>query len=274
MNRVLFALLLAAIPTCAVAADPVGVVWPADRRAPLDEIDHAAFTKLLAKYVDDDGFVDYRGWKASAADRAALLNYLKTLGRGDPSKPTTKDAKLAFWINAYNALTIEGILREYPTTSIRNHTARFFGYNIWEDLPLRVGAGEYSLDTIEHKILRKLGEPRIHFAIVCASVGCPTLRDEAYTAAKVDEQLAENARDFFARPKHLTYDPATKTATVSSILDWFGEDFGDSDAAILARVKPYLPADVRAAATAPGVTLAFRDYDWSLNDQARKQASE
>ena len=119
----------------------MGAVWPADRRVPLDEIPHDAFTKLLAKYVDADGFVDYRGWQADAEDRAALGSYLTYLGKGDPTKPTTKQAKLAFWINAYNALTIEGILREYPTTSIRNHTARFFGYNLWEDLPLRVGNG-------------------------------------------------------------------------------------------------------------------------------------
>ena len=254
----------------ATAADPVGGVWPEDRRVPLDEIRHGLFTKLLTKYVDDDGFVDYAGWKATAEDRDSLNTYLKYLGKGDPSQPTTKPAKLAFWINAYNALTIEAILREYPTTSIRNHTAKFFGYNLWEDLPLRVGAGEYSLDAIEHKILRKLDEPRIHFAIVCASVGCPTLRDEAFTAQKIEPQLAAQARDFFGRSKHFTYDPSTQTATVSSILDWFGEDFGDSPAAILQRVKPYLPEDVRDAATAPGVSLTFRDYDWSLNDQAKE----
>ncbi len=264
------ALLLTAAPSLA-AADPVGAVWPAERRVSLDKVDHAAFTALLAKYVDADGFVDYRGWKANAADRKALNGYLALLGKGDPSQPTTKAAKLAFWINAYNALTLEGMLRVYPTTSIRNHTAKFFGYNVWEDLPLQVGAKTYSLDTIEHKILRKLGEPRIHFAIVCASVGCPTLRNEAYTPANVDAQLTANARDFFARPKHFTFDPRTKTATVSSILDWFGEDFGDSPGAILTRVKPYLPKDVRAAATAPGVSLEFRDYDWSLNDQAKRQ---
>ena len=271
--RPVLALLLAASPACVAplhAADPVGAVWPEERRVPLDEIEHAAFSTLLAKYVDADGFVDYRGWQANAEDRGTLQTYLAYLGKGDPFQPTTQEAKLAFWINAYNALTIEGILREYPTTSIRNHTAKLFGYNLWEDLPLRVGPGAYSLDTIEHKILRKLGEPRIHFAIVCASVGCPTLRDEAYTPAKVEEQLAANARDFFARPKHFSFDPRTKTATVSSILDWFGGDFGKSDAAILAKVKPYLPEDVRDAATAPGVTLTFRDYDWSLNDQGRE----
>ncbi|MEM9703613.1 MAG: DUF547 domain-containing protein, partial [Planctomycetota bacterium] len=110
----------------------------------------------------------------------------------------------------------------------------------------------------------------IHFAIVCASVGCPTLRNEAYTAENVVEQLADNARDFFSRSKHFSFDADSKTVTASRILDWFGEDFGPSPAAILKRVKPYLPEDVRTAATAPGVRLTFREYDWSLNDQRTK----
>ena len=273
MKPLLAAALLLAAPLAAtpVLADaPVGAKWPADRRAPLGEIHHAPFSALLAKYVDADGFVDYRGWNANAEDRRSLRTYLKYLGKGDPAKPTTNEAKLAFWINAYNALTIEGILRVYPTESIRDHTAKLFGYNIWEDLPLIVGDRGYSLDAIEHKILRKLGDPRIHFAIVCASVGCPTLRDEAYVPGKIDDQLAAQARDFFARPKHFTFDPATNTVTLSKILEWFGEDFGDSPGAIMRRVKPYLPADVRDPATAAGVTLQYRDYDWSLNDQARK----
>ena len=270
MKPPLPALLILAAAAPAVAADPVGARWPADRRAALHEIDHSQFSALLAKYVDPDGFVDYAGWKADAKDRDTLLTYLKYLGKGDPSRPTTREGRLAFWIDAYNALTIEGILRVYPTDSIRDHTARFFGYNVWEDLPLVVGDGEFSLDAIEHQILRKLGDPRIHFAIVCASVGCPTLRNEAYVPERLDAQLDAQARDFFARPKHFAFDPATDTATVSKILEWFGEDFGDTPAAILARVKPYLPADVRDAATAPGVTLRFRDYDWSLNDRARE----
>ncbi|MEM9703879.1 MAG: hypothetical protein AAF907_15685, partial [Planctomycetota bacterium] len=100
LAALLFAPSLGALPR-AEAADPVGLVWPAERRAPLEKIEHAAFTKLLAKYVDEDGYVDYRGWRANAADRKLLNNYLKYLGKGDPTKPTTKSGKLAFWINAY-----------------------------------------------------------------------------------------------------------------------------------------------------------------------------
>ena len=270
---VLPALLLAS-PAAAGADEPLskpaGARWPADRRVSVADVDHAPFTALLAKYVDGDGFVDYRRWHASAEDRTALKNYLKRLSRVDAAKPAPKAAKLAYWINAYNALTLEGILRVYPTKSIRDHTPKLFGTNIWDDFPLAVGATQYSLNDIEHKILRKLGDPRIHFAIVCASVGCPTLRAEAYTSEAIDRQLDEQARDFFAREKHFSFDAASDTVTASKILSWFGEDFGEDEAAVLARVRPYLPAAVREAATAPGVTVRYRSYDWSLNDRASR----
>ncbi|KKK60677.1 hypothetical protein LCGC14_3021960, partial [marine sediment metagenome] len=154
----------------------VGKRHETDRLLPLDQIDHGAWDRLLKKYVADDGLVDYAAWKNSPADRDALADYLETLGRGDPRAKTTAAGRLAFWINAYNAVTLQGILREYPTSSIRNHTAKVFGYNIWDDLLLRVASEDYSLNAIEHKVLRKLDEPRIHFAIVCASIGCPLLR--------------------------------------------------------------------------------------------------
>ena len=149
----------------------------------------------------------------------------------------TREAKLAFWINAYNAVTVHGILREYPTTSIRNHTAKLFGYNIWHDLQLYVGGTAYSLDTMEHQILRKMSEPRIHFAIVCASIGCPRLLNEAYTADRINEQLEINSKDFFARAQNFRYDQSKKQFYVSAILDWFGEDFGNSQAEQLRRIS-------------------------------------
>ena len=262
----LFALLAAPTP----AAEPVGKRWPEAERVPIDRIDHAPLTALLAKYVDDDGYVNYRGWKADAGDRRALLDYLASLGRADARAKTAAEAKLAFWINAYNALTIEGILREYPTDSIRDHTAALFGYNLWKDLPLVVGADEYSLDTIEHQILRKLGDPRIHFAIVCASVGCPRLRDEAYTAQKLDEQLTENAKHFFAQPQNLRVDRENRTLYLSSILKWFGEDFGETPEARLKRIAPWLPGAAREFVSSGPLELGYLNYDWGLNDQATK----
>ncbi len=235
---------------------------------PLDEVDHSLWDRLLKKYVDQDGMVNYAAWKAADADRQALRQYLAALGAADPNAPASRAGKLAFWINAYNALTVHGILELYPTTSIRNHTAKFLGYNIWRDLLLPVGGEKYSLDAIEHQILRKLGEPRIHFAIVCASIGCPRLRNEAYTPARLEEQLADNTRDFFARKKNLQVDIARRRVQVSSILDWFGKDFAPTPQQALAGLADYMPDEPTRRLIASGdFSVSFLDYDWSLNKQ-------
>jgi hypothetical protein len=176
---------------------------------------------------------------------------------------------LAYWVNAYNAVTIKGILREYPTTSIRNHTARVFGYNIWKDLQLIVSGAGFSLEQIEHEILRKLNEPRIHLAIVCASRSCPKLRAEAYTAERLDEQLVLNARDFFANSGNFRHDFRGQQFHLSAIMKWFAEDFGRDQAAQLRAISPYLPTPAaRQAAEANSVRVSYLSYDWGLNDQA------
>ncbi len=241
---------------------------PADRLVPLGRIDHTAWDRLLKKYVDGHGMVDYAAWKASQADRDALGKYLTELARGGPEAETAQSGKLAFWINAYNAVTVQGILQEYPTSSIRNHTAKALGYNIWDDLLLRVGGKDYSLNHIEHKILRKLDEPRIHFAIVCASIGCPPLRNEAYTPGRIEIQLADNARTFFSRPKHFQADVSRRTAQVSPILKWFGEDFGPTPQAGLTRLIDYIADGAPRRMIAAGdFSVEYLDYDWDLNEQ-------
>jgi len=248
----------------------VGLDVPREKRVPVDQIDHSGWDRLLKKFVDVGGMVEYTGWKASRADRQALNRYLNRLSHASFPRSSSRQAALAFWINAYNALTVEGILREYPTSSIRNHTAKLFGYNLWEDFRLLVGGRPYSLEEIEHEILRKMGEPRIHFAIVCASIGCPRLLNEAYTAVKLDQQLTANTRAFFADPDKFRHDAARRTITVSPILDWFAEDFGADQAKQLRTIAPYLPDDdARQLATSGTVQVRHLDYDWGLNDQSR-----
>jgi len=234
----------------------------------LEAVDHSTWDRLLRKYADTDGMVDYAAWKASDADRASLKDYLGTLSAADPTAETSKAGKLAFWINAYNALTVHGILKEYPTSSIRNHTAKVVGYNIWDDLLLPVGEQQYSLNQMEHEILRKLDEPRIHFAIVCASVGCPRLLNEAYTPAKLEEQLTVNTRDFFARKRNFQADVANRRVQMSAILDWFGEDFGPTPQKRLASLAKYMPDEpTRHLVASEDFSVSFLDYDWSLNEQ-------
>ncbi len=252
----------------------VGSQVPRGLQISLEQIDHAPFDKLLKEYVDQAGFVNYAGWKRSAADGRVLDQYLAALSRGNPDLPASPKAAKAFWINAYNAVTIKGILREYPTTSIRNHTAKLFGYNIWDDLLLHVGDQAYSLRQIENDILRKTGDFRIHYAIVCASIGCPKLRNEAYTAERLDQQLATNAKEFFAKRSNFRYDANSQTFYLSSIQSWYASDFGRNQSAQLRAIAPYLPSRAAQQAAKSGRgSLSYLDYDWGLNDQATANRS-
>lgn len=251
----------------AVGEEKAGQKWPANHRVSYAQIDHSVYDRLLKKYVDNNGMVNYRNWYTNTADRAELKNYLAELGKADESKHAGKSEKLAYWINAYNALTIEGILRVYPTTSIRNHTAKLIGYNIWKNLKLTTGGQEVSLEQIEHQILRKMNEPRIHFAIVCASMGCPRLLNEAYLPDRLESQLVSNTRDFFSRPQNLRVDAHNKKLLLSSILTWFGSDFGKSKIDQLRYIAPYFPDDAKRLVSAGGYRIEFQKYDWDLNTQ-------
>lgn len=253
---------------CAGPTVAVGAVVAAAQRIPLDRIDHTPWNTLLQKYVDSRGNVNYTAWKGSAADQQALDAYLSQLSSASMTR-ADRNSQLAFWINAYNAVTVKGILREYPTTSIRNHTAKIYGYNIWKDLQITVADKAHSLEGIEHEILRKMGEPRIHFAIVCASVGCPRLLNEAYTPQKLDQQLTLNAQSFFADPTKFQADAATRTISVSPIMEWFATDFGPDAASQMKTIAPYLPESAQAVARTPSVRVRYLDYDWGLNDQAK-----
>ncbi len=246
----------------------VGANVPTAQQVSIDRIDHRLWDSLLKKYCDDRGFVNYRAWKASPTDVGQLDKYLAQLSTANPALNANKANQFAYWINAYNAVTVKGILREYPTTSIRNHTAKVVGYNIWHDLLLPVGGENFSLDQIEHKVLRPMGDPRIHFAIVCASIGCPPLLNEAYTGEKLDAQLDHSARQFFADPNKFA---ATSNGVLqlSQILQWFAKDFGANQNAQLRTIAPYLPTPAaQSLATSGRARVTYLEYDWGLNDQA------
>lgn len=245
----------------------VGQKWPVNQRVSFKEIDHSSYHTLLQKYVDSDGMVNYKGWKANSADHDALLKYIKQLGKVDSTKPASNEAKLAYWINAYNAVTIEGILQVYPTTSIRNHTAKLLGYNIWKNLKLISGDQQINLDSIEHKVLRKMGEPRIHFAIVCASIGCPRLLNEAFVAERLEDQLTTNATDFFSRSRNLQINQSKRELRLSSIMSWFGSDFGQSQEQQLQAISPYFPETAKQFVESGDIRVSYLDYDWNINEQ-------
>ncbi len=223
---------------------------------------HAHIDELLRRYVDDDGLVRYAEWKRD--DLGQLDEYLNEMAHVESIG--SRNDSLAYWINVYNALTIRAVLHFYPLQSIKEK-AGVIGFNVWDDYRIAIGAEEYSLNRIEHEILRRMGEPRIHFAIVCASIGCPRLRNEAYRADHLDWQLDNDARNFFARAWRLAVDPEKRSVRVSPIFNWFGEDFGGTDAAKLAFIARYAPESARATLTTDRVKLSYLDYDWRLNER-------
>ncbi len=246
----------------------LGKHWERASRISIGQVQYSQYDTLLKKYVDRSGDVNYGAWQGSATDLQALDDFLGHLSQADRRKPATHSAQLAFWINAYNAVTLKGILSEYPTTSIIRHAAKLTGYNIWHDLLLLVGGSEYSLDHMEHQILRKMNEPRIHFAIVCASRSCPKLRDEAYLPGKLSEQLEDNTKTFFSDSRNFQYDPANRRMELSKILKWFGSDFGSGESQLLSSIAGYLPTPAAQNFARSGrVRVFYLDYDWELNDQ-------
>lgn len=241
---------------------------------------HKAWDDLLHKYVHyvqngNASRVDYKGF---AADRAALKAVLDDYAK--VTKPEfdawTKPQQEAFLINDYNALTIEKILKRYPDIkSIRDY-GTVFG-NPWKDKFFTLFGEPASLDIIEHETLRKPGvydEPRVHVAVVCASIGCPMIRNEAFTADKLEGQLEDGMRRFMSDRTRNRFNPETKKLEVSKIFDWYGKDFEKGNkgyASLKATFAKYAdlladkPED-RAAIRAGSADITFLDYDWSLND--------
>jgi len=233
--------------------------------ASIDQVDHATFDQLLKKHVDTDGRVNYRAWHQSVADRNSLKSYLANLSNANPDLPSSRAAILSYWINAYNAVTIDAILQVYPTTTIRNHTSETGGYNIWKNPSFTAGNKRVSLEDIEHKILRKMGEPRIHFAIVCASVGCPRLLNEAYVPDRLADQLVTNTRDFFGRQQNLQV--SGNVLRLSKIISWFGTDFAPSQQQQVQVLSKYFPQSAQQVAASGNYGVDFLEYDWNLNTQ-------
>ncbi len=222
-----------------------------------DTVSHDLFDGLLKKYVKH-GAVDYSGFKREAA---TLEKYLKILETAKPDS-LPRNERFAFYINAYNAWTIKLILSKYPdVTSIKDLGGLFS--SPWKKKICRLNGTVITLDDIEHGILRpQFQDPRVHFAINCASKSCPALRSVAYQGARLDQQLNAAASDFLNDPtkNYLEGD----TLYVSKIFDWFGEDFQND---VPGFFRLHAKGDLKAALQQAGSKLRIRyvDYDWSLN---------
>jgi hypothetical protein len=223
---------------------------------------HGTWDALLAKHVVllDGGKASQLNYQGMAKDRAALTEYLHALSRvGEREfEGWSRAEQVAFLINAYNAYTVEKILMRYPDIRSIWDFGKIFG-NPFRDEFFSLLGRSMSLDGIEHGILRKrYREPRIHYAVNCASIGCPMLREEAYLAARLDEQLEEQARRFLSDRTRNRYRDAR--LEVSKIFDWYKEDF-EPRAEYFARYAGILGIPQGASPR-----LAFLDYDWALND--------
>lgn len=221
---------------------------------------HKTWDTLLQKHVKN-GRVSYKGF---AKDVEQLDSYLSALDKVDIST-FSREQKLAFWINAYNAFTIKLILDHYPVKSIRKITSP------WKQRIWKAASQTLSLNDIEHQILRKeLKEPRIHFAIVCASIGCPNLQSFAFLGDRLNDQLDRAARRFFSFHKHffIEEDGPKITIYISKIFKWFGEDFGKDKKERIDFILRYLEkSDIEKIKKASVVKMKYLNYDWNLNEQ-------
>jgi hypothetical protein len=243
---------------------------------------HAAWTALLRKHV-----VPLRGGQASQvryagfkADRAALQVYRDSLSSVSEAafKAFSKPQQMAFLINAYNAFTVELILTKYPAlTSIKDLGSVFS--SPWKPKWIALLGAKVSLDDIEHGMLREKGrydDPRVHFAVNCASIGCPPLREEAFVAERLDAQMDEQALRFMSDRTRNRFSASTGRLEVSKIFDWYGEDFNLGHRGI-ATLEAFMGRYAEALADAPAdrerlrgqrIEIIFLPYDWSLNAAA------
>jgi Protein of unknown function, DUF547 len=222
-------------------------------------IGHAAWTRLLKKYVNGRGEVAYGAWKNAAADREALTRYLEQFAAG--AAPAAKGAeKIASLVNAYNAFTIDWVLRNYPTASIRSLPRSFTAARN------RFGGREVSLDDIEHETLRPLAGYRVHAVLSCASRSCPPLAAEALEPARIEAQMDARMAAWLDREDLNRFLPDRGRVEISQVFRWYAEDFQKAGGLrqVLAR---HAPERYRDFLSKGGYSIDYLPYDWGLNDQ-------
>lgn len=241
--------------------------WQAHDEASVASIDHALWDRFLQNYVrvGTDGIARIPYARVAPADRRLLDADLARLA-AVPISSYSRREQFAFWVDLYNELTVKLVIDHYPAASIRDIAISpgLFAAGPWGRKLITIEGEPVSLDDIEHRILRPIWhDPRIHYAINCAAIGCPNLQSTAFTAANADGLLERAARDYINDPRGATVSGGK--LTVSTIYVWYEEDFGGSDAGVVAHLKGYArPALATALA---GITHISADrYDWALND--------
>ena len=262
-NRILIiCLLLLSVPSILflyhfrVEADP-RTQQPVDAAS----FSHDPFNQVLQAYVDEAGRVNYTKLKANPEK---LEKYLDLLAVAKPME-LSYNAQLAFWVNAYNALVIKGVLDHYPTTSVRK--VKWFG-GFFNRLKFQVAGKTYTLNQIEHDIIRtEFVDPRIHFVLVCASTSCPPLENRAFSAEDIEERLETATFNFVQNPEQVRIDRAKRRVYLSKIFKWYDDDFKEGYDGVADFLTDYLSLEDAEFLASPDVKFRYLDYDWTLNDQ-------
>ncbi|MCC6795053.1 MAG: VTT domain-containing protein [Candidatus Hydrogenedentes bacterium] len=225
--------------------------------------DHSTFDGLLKKHVNSAGGVDYAGLRA---DQDALKSYLAALDRA-PFNELGRDEKFALLINAYNAFTLQLII-EYLDSGIES-IRDIPSDNRWDDKRWKIGGNTWSLNEIEHEQIRpKFREPNIHWALVCAAVGCPPLRAEAYDAAHINDQLQDQARKVHTNgSRWFQFDSAKRKVLLTALYNWYGTDFDQVSGGVLEHAAKFSPELASSVQTGERPKIDWLDYDWKLNSQ-------
>ena len=223
---------------------------------------HAAFTAILKKTVNDV-HVDYAALKGTPKPLDTYLDTLAEVGEAEFKKWSKKE-QMAYLINLYNASTLKLVADNYPVKSIKDIGGPI--KSPWKMPVVRLFGKKQTLDYVEHEMLRpKYEDPRIHFAVNCASIGCPALREEAFQASKLDTQLDEQGRAFLRDGSKNFLNAKTRTLHLSSIFDWFKTDFTSKSGSVQAFVRDYVNDADRAVIDKGGISIKYTDYDWGLN---------
>lgn len=252
-------LLMASVPAFAAPKSEPWPMWDKSNESNVATFDHQKWQRVLdALVVKDQGqnLVDYAG--ASKEEKETLQKYIRELTAKDP-RAYNKKEQFAYWVNLYNALTVNLILNEYPLSSITK-LGGFFSFGPWNDKITLVAGEKLTLNDIEHRILRPIWkDSRIHYAVNCASLGCPDLLDKAFSAQNT-QALLDSAAIQFTNSKKGAYIEG-ETLTLSSIYEWYGVDFGKDEQKILAQIDSY-----RKGQKLEGWTGKIKyDYNWNLN---------
>ena len=268
LAKFLFSIFLVSSLPVSVWAAPAADLWPkwnASDESSKAVVDHSPWQQILDRYLKAAGDpevtrFDYAG--VTPEDKALLRKYLTEL-QATPILKFNRAEQFAYWVNLYNATTVNLILNHYPVDSIRDIKFGFFSFGPWNEKLLKVDGEDLSLNDIEHRILRPIWKDnRIHYAVNCASIGCPNLATQAYTPANSEQLLQQGAIDYVNHPRGAAF--LDNELVLSSIYDWYKVDFGGGEKGVIKHLLKYAKPDLVRRLSGHGRDIDYH-YDWKLN---------